>query len=353
MGMYKRRESRTYVVLICLLTCLKIQVITSYRLSGMTKRDLVPSLVREKLNERSQCKRIKGLGSPVNIFRTYFQQTLDSFFVENKKSQVTLMYYRESREEVSTHRYIFSIRKNSSSSIQYIGIISLVPQFEFDKRRYKQYVIRYVQDREFESVKALIGIHDVCDNYRLSCPTMKNDLVRELVENPVMPYTCLSGIKSNRLGKESAKDVFRKNLEAIRQVLGEFGFELSLSDLLFDQKVIGVLERVFGSMKVVQRDLKVLKKQIKTGGSRSHEALLRRSSKADMLRCRDILDMRDKCSSKDKKCLSIEEASQLRNHLMLLYMLDKRRILSRNTVKGNFQMLKLSEYEYKWGTRND
>lgn len=333
----KKKLQKFVILLLYAIFSLITRPIFSYKLNQIHLQNQVPSLLGERLHKTSQCRKIRGLGSPVNIFRRFFQQNVRYFMEENKNTRLNLLYYRESTEEVSTHRYIFSIEKASSKSLEYIGIISMVPDFEFDSKNFQHYITRYVQDRDFNIVRSLIGVHDAEKNYRLKCLNMKNDLVKSLLEKPVMPYTCFSGNQTGLYNKKNFKMLFKKNFEAIQGVLKEYGFEVSVSDLLLDQKVVDVIDRVYKKERAIKEDLKRLKQQLYLGGKRDHAEILRKSYKGNLIRCRDVLDIRNKCSFMDGKCLSINEAQQLRNHLVLLYMANQRKVLSQASLNGNYK----------------
>lgn len=297
----------------------------------------VKSILGPKLNSKSECRNIKGLGSPVNIFRTYIQQTMNNFFVENSKAEVTLLYYRESLEQISTHRYIFAVRNVFHSKIEYIGIMSVIPPMDFDEKRYRQFVVRYINARNFDNVKALLGVHDAQADSQVPCSNMRDTLVKNIVENPVMPYTCFSEGKSSCLTKNNLKEVFRTSLEVTRRILAEFGFSIRLADLIFNRKLVAILKQSYQRFDFLRRDVAILEKEITSLTQVDHDSLLRTSYTGKERRCKDILDFRRKCGINGiRNCLNYSDGVKLRNFLIIYYMIDTRTVLKVNEIQSKF-----------------
>lgn len=292
------------------------------------------------MNPESECRAIKGLGSPINIFRLYFQQTINNFFVETSQANVVLVYYRESREKVSTHRYIFSVRNVYSKKTEFIGIMGIVPPLELDKKKYKQFVVRYINARSFDNVKALLGVHDADTESHIPCTRMRDTLIKKVVEDPIMPYTCFSSRRSNCVSKQQIQSVFRASFDAASQILSEFGFKVGISDLIFNKKILSVLKKVYRPFDFLKRDLAILVEEVSPEREVDHEQLVRTSYTGEEVRCKDILDVREKCAKRtgaNKRCITYSQSLKLRNLLIVFYMVNRRTILSINAVQGNFE----------------
>ena len=304
--------------------------------------EMVPSLLGGRMNPQSQCRSIKGLGSPINIFRLYFQQTINNFFVESSQAKVVLIYYRESREKVSTHRYIFSVRNVYSKKTEFIGIMGIVPPLELDKKKYKQFVIRYINSRSFDNVKALLGVHNAEKESHIPCTKMRDTLIKKVVEDPIMPYTCFSSRRSNCVNKQQIQSVFRASFDATSKILAQFGFNVKMSDLIFNKRILSVLKKVYRPFDFLKRDLAILMEGVSPEREVDHDQLVRTSYTGGEARCKDILDIHNKCANRSnlkKGCITYSQSVKLRNLLIVFYMVDRRTILSIQAVKGNFEYL--------------
>ena len=87
-----------------------------------------------------ECKSIKGIGEPVNIFHRYFQQTMNIFNPKKPDLKIKLIYYREQIEKMSYHRFVFKLKNSFAPRWEYIGIVSVVPNHEIDSGKYTHYI---------------------------------------------------------------------------------------------------------------------------------------------------------------------------------------------------------------------
>ena len=334
-----RTRRHTLSILICWLPLILLLGHLKAQDSNQSEvSEIVPSLLGKRINSSSQCRSIKGLGSPVNIFRLYFQQTINNFFVEATQAKVVLLFYRESREKISTHRYIFSVRNVYSKKTEYIGIMSIVPPLELDRQKYTQFVVRYINARSFDNVKALLGVHDVKEDSHIPCTQMRDTLIKKVVEDPIMPYTCFSGSKSNCVNKQQIQTVFRASFDAASQILAQFGFRVGVSDLIFNKRILRVLKKVYKPFEFLKRDMAILVDGVSPKREVDHEQLVRTSYVGGETRCKDTLDVLEKCAhrrSPNKGCITYSQSVKLRNLLIVFYMIDRRTILPIHVIRGN------------------
>lgn len=297
----------------------------------------LPSLLGSTINSQSQCRNIKGLGSPINIFREYIQQLYYNFAFNPDIDPPVLVYYKEVPFKHSIHYYIFKFQNIFTLKTEYIGIMSLVRKKDVENQNYQHIIIRYVDSVHFESVKILLGVHEAEENMEVPCSEMKNDLMMNMFSNPVVSDTC-SEDSFNGVSYNEIQLVLRKIYFIVKNVLQIFGFEVDLSAILQDKEIFQIMEQELGSFQFLKNELQGLKRQNLINGSFSHEDIVRDSYTGDEERCKDSLDIKKECGSKTngEDCLILSHARKIRNLMVIYVMIRTKSILKDEQIKGKF-----------------
>jgi hypothetical protein len=197
------------------------------------------------MKKQKQCPSVVGLGHPVQIFHTYFKQTMSVFNPKNRKTRIKLIYYREELEESSYHYFVFKIKNTYANKFDYVGIVSTVPPGERARGTNTHYVLRYVNTKEADDIAVLLGIFNLNENAEMRCLNSKKTWINYMRQNPYV-----LGLKENRHGNNfdtrvEQKLVFSSLLTLGKNLLEAFDLNVGYDDLKFNDEVLDVFEFAF------------------------------------------------------------------------------------------------------------
>lgn len=323
-----KKMTQSRYLMLFLITCILIQL--CYQ---QDQSELVDSLIGPTISSNSSCRTILGVGHPSNVFKIYFQQIMNNFFVNSDVTKVDLMFYKEERSTKSLHKFIFRMKNVYSKQIEHLGIISMVPQSEFDSKNLNHNIVRYVNAKDFEIVKVLLGIENLKEDDKISCGLNRETFISSIIDQPIAPFDCNSLSSIDRLDSFDVKNMFRYNFDVIRRVVALFKFDIKTSDLLFNKKVIKELKENYSNATIVKKDLDILDFEINSLNEVNHNELLEKSYNGSLLRCQDDFDITKECNlMKNNQCISLEEAERIFNLMIIYYMINTKTILSLDLI---------------------
>ena len=299
----------------------------------------VPSLLMNPVFQNSMCKNIKGLDHPVNIFHTYFQQILNNFTIDHQGSDTSLVLYREIRENISRHQFIFKMKNQFTNLFEYVGVLSVVPPQNIDNGSYQHIIIRYINAKDLESIKILMGIYDLKETHQIPCRGITEALLDSIVKRPVMPFICKSYKETECVNRNDLKYVAQSSFEMVRRVLRLLGFNLSLSDLLMSPAVVDQMKDSFEKFDYLQENFNMLRREINLNNEVDLQKVMREKYVGDVKRCKDVLDIDSECSANVRKgrekCLQNNQTAGLKGLMITYLMVDQMRILTNDEIQSS------------------
>ena len=292
-----------------------------------------------------ECKSIKGIGEPVNIFHRYFQQTMNIFNPKKPDLKIKLIYYREQIEKMSYHRFVFKLKNSFAPRWEYIGIVSVVPNHEIDSGKYTHYIVRYLNSTKLQDVASLLGIYEVeeFEDSDLKCEKMKESWISYLMKNPYMPTECKAVEVPGCVRSSDLTKLFQSNFNFLKIALKKFGFEVGLGELGYNREILSSYRQAFTEFPFIIKAISQLEGMITSENEVDQKTLALSSDERPPLKCEDILNLKDVCEKqKNKKidCLSEIEAKSLINYMIVHFMLDTKKVLPIDTIEGNIYIKK-------------
>lgn len=203
------------------------------------------------LNFKENCRNIKGVGNPSNIFHIYFKQTMNVFNPQQKDTEVKLLYYRKQKAKVEVHRYVFKLKNTYANRYEYVGIVSVVPKKEIVSGRHKHFIIRYINTSDLLDAQTLLGVYEAKKDKPLMCANMKKDWLNYLIKNPYIVTKCKVEDRPECITSASLTKLFSEIFNLVTQILQSFGIEVSTGELGYDKTVLNIFLDVFKDFKFV------------------------------------------------------------------------------------------------------
>ena len=285
------------------------------------------------------CKKIQGIGQPVNIFHRYFQQTMNIFNPKNSNLRIKLIYYREQNEKMSYHRFVFKLKNNFASRWEYVGIVSVVPRHEIDSGKFTHYIVRYLNSTKLRDVASLLGIYEIKDfeNDDLNCPKMKEHWLSYLMKNPYVPTECKAVEVPGCVRSGDLTKLFQANFKFLKIALEKFGFKVSIGELGYNKQILSSYKEAFNEFAFIMKAISQLEGMITSENEVDQKTLMLSSDTRPPLKCENILDLKEICNKQKKKgveCLSEKEARSLINYMIIHFMLDTKTVLPTEIIEG-------------------
>lgn len=283
------------------------------------------------------CQDVVGLGNPVNIFHKYFQQVITMMDPKNTASQVWLAYYREQKMQGSYHRFIFRVKYQFRSKISWVGIVSFVPEKEFDNKKYTHFVVRYIDSARLEDVISLLGVYDFYkqDTTKvLRCQQLKENALNYLSKSQISNKCRSIKIEGCVQGSDLTR-IFQANFRFIQNALKDFKFGVSLGEMGFNKTLLKIYRDSFSRYPFIQKAVLQLEEMINNENEVNHEQLVISSDLREKPKCQDILDLKEVCGQDQaSECLSEKEARLLINYMITHYMVDTKTVLNPAIFEG-------------------
>lgn len=115
-----------------------------------------------------ECASVPGLGSPVNVFHTFFQNFFDSMSLSNAKNGIRLITQTTQQLEAVVFRFIFKYTTNGEKDY-YIGVLTTIPKDKLEEGKLEHKVIRFIQSSDLTDAKRLIGLYDIEEGEGVDC----------------------------------------------------------------------------------------------------------------------------------------------------------------------------------------
>lgn len=324
---------------------LKIMILTIFtnQIYSQMNNVYIPSLLRGRVDENSQCRNLEGLGHPVKIIKTYFQQLFTNFYINSDMTDIQLVFYKEFRENVSRHKFIFRLKNVFSQQYEYIGILTVVPPPEMKTKNYHHVIIRYINTKDFESVKLLLGDHGIKEQEEIPCEGLKENFVSSIIEKPFTPYTCRYYETAQTVNSSNISTMLRYNINAVQRVLRLFGFNVSIDDLVRNREIVDQIWEAYQDFNFLRNDILIMRSKINSFNEIPLDRLIRTSYVGQEERCKNPLDIEEECAmrSSDSKCLDISDAVTLLNFVTMFYMMNKKVVIHGSDINGIVNVLLL------------
>ena len=227
------------------ITASLLLLLTLFHTTNSQTKETGSEVIQIEGQSPDQCQDIKGLGPPVFIFHTYFRQTISIFNPKQPKTEIKLLYYREERTTVQIHRFVFRMKGVIVKRFEYIGILSVVPAKEIKKGTFKHFVVRYINSSDLQDVVALLGIYEADKDLIIPCPKMKKTWVEEILRDPYVITTCEPEAVSDCITSQDLTKLFSATFSLLEHVLASFGFDVSSSQLGYDETILDIYLKSF------------------------------------------------------------------------------------------------------------
>lgn len=130
----------------------------------------------------STCQSFPGIGSPINIFHTFFNEFLNAMNPETMDQGVELVMASEQNIETLVYRFVFKY-KAQRNKVYYIGILSTVPDDQVNKPVPQHMVVRFIQSSDINDALRLLGLYDYKESNSKDCD-FKDSFLSFLQKNP-------------------------------------------------------------------------------------------------------------------------------------------------------------------------
>ena len=279
------------------------------------------------------CSKIQGIDNPVNVFHIYFQQIITLLDPSNSASHLWLMYYREQKTKGNYHRFIFRVKYKFRSKVTYIGLVSFVPEKEFDNKKFTHFIVRYIDSARLDDVISLLGVYDVYKQERndvYQCPNLKKQALRYLSKSQI-PIECRAIKIQGCVHASDLTRIFQANFKFIQNALKDFKFGVTLGEMGFNRTILKIYRDTFARFPFVKKAVSQLEDMITDENEVDHAKLIVSSDLREKPKCQDILDLKDLCErekGKGVECLSEKKARSLINFMITHYMVDTKTVLN-------------------------
>lgn len=286
------------------------------------------------------CQKIQGIDNPVNIFHVYFQQIITLLDPKNTEANIWLVYYREQKTEGNYHRFIFRVKYKFRNKITYIGLVSFVPEKEFDNKKFTHFVVRYIESARLDDVISLLGVYDFykqSPNDALRCPNLKERAMKYLSRSQI-PTECRAIKIRGCVHSSDLTRIFQANFNFIQNALKDFKFGVTLGEMGYNRTILKIYRDTFGRFPFVKKALSQLEDMINDENEVDHAKLIISSDLREKPKCQDILDLKEICErekGKGTECLSEKKARSLIKYMITHYMVDTKTVLNPAIFDGN------------------
>ena len=199
----------------------------------------------DSIGQPSTCPQIRGVGNPILLFHTYFKQTINVFNPKQDKTEVKLIYYRREKTNVILHRLIFRLKNTYANRFEYVGILSVVPKKEIASGRYNHFVIRYINSSDINDAIAILGVYEVDTDHSIPCTDQKQKWLSYILKNPYVVTKCEAEDRPDCVTSDDLTRLFSATFDLVEMVLGSFGFDVSTSQLGYDQVILDIFGQAF------------------------------------------------------------------------------------------------------------
>jgi hypothetical protein len=288
----------------------------------------------------SECKKVSGLSNPVNIFHAYFQQVITMLDPKNQSSKIWLIYYREQNLQGNYHRFVFRVKYKFRSELSYVGLVSFVPEKEFDNEKFTHYLVRYIDSTKFDDVVSLLGIYDLHKqdkNAVIRCPRLKQHALTNLLKSQI-PNECRSNEIKGCVNSNDLTKIFQANFQFIQNALKDFKFNVTIGQLGFNKTILKIYKDSFQKFPFVLKAIKQLEEMINDENEVKQDELILLADTRPKPVCKDLLEMTELCKKqkiKGNECLNEKEARSLINYMIIHYMVDTKTVLPTKIFDGN------------------
>jgi hypothetical protein len=285
------------------------------------------------------CQKVEGLTNPVNIFHIYFQQIITMLDPKNEASQAWLIFYREQNDQGNYHHFVFRVKYKFRNKFSYIGLVSFVPEKEFDNKKFTHYLVRYIDSARIDDVISLLGIYDLKKqdpNAVINCSRVKENALANLLKSQI-PNKCRANEVKGCVNSNDLTKIFQANFQFIQNALNDFKFKVNIGQLGFNKTILKIYRESFPRFEFVSKAVKQLEDLINDENEVDHDQLVIDSDMRKKPVCEDILDMTELCKKeklKGKECLSEKEARSLINYMIIHYMADTKTVLPTKIFDG-------------------
>lgn len=290
------------------------------------------------LFSQHQCRNIRGLGHPVNVFHHYFQQTMNVFNPSNDDLQIKMIYYKEQVVGANYHYYVFKLKNNFAERWEYVGIITFVPQKVMDSGKFTHFIVRYINSTKLADISSLLGIYELEDNdMEIPCPNMKEEWLSYLMKNPYIPTECKAIDLPDCVKSKELTKLFGNTFEFLQDVLLKFGFKVTIGELGYNRTILESYRKGFKDFHFIISAVNQIEEMITKTNEVHHDKLIINADIKPKTKCENILDLREICA-RDKTrgidCLTESQARSLINYMVIHYMIDTGIILNRSVIDG-------------------
>lgn len=129
------------------------------------------------------CKDVPGIGAPVNIFHSYFQNFFSSMSLGKTQSGVELILFNEQNIESLVYRFIFRYT-NTRNKTYFIGILSTIPDDQINEPNPEHMIVRFIQSSDLNDTQRLLGLYNVNANNANDCD-YKNKFWNQINAKPL------------------------------------------------------------------------------------------------------------------------------------------------------------------------
>ena len=194
------------------------------------------------------CKNIPGIGSPVNIFHSFFQNFLGSMSPDKGNSGVELVLLNEQNIENLVYRFIFKYT-NTRNRTYYVGILSTIPEDQFEEPNPEHMIVRFIQSSDVQDAQRLLGLYNFDEKISNECEYkdkfwdyVKNNpfrLQRHITRTSQRPNKKLKESVENDTAIQTVKNYSNSsnNIQALTDLLSSLNSENSNTNITTNYRV--------------------------------------------------------------------------------------------------------------------
>lgn len=179
-------------------------------------------------------------------------------------------------------------------------------------------------------------MYEIDKDKEVKCPDMKGKWLQYLMSNPYITTRCEQVDPVGCVKSADLTRLFSASFELIKQILLKFGFRVTIGQLGYNRKLLSIYKNVYSDFNFIISAVEQIEKLITSENEIDHDLLVKTSDIRPAHKCKNILDIQKVCGSmkKEKACLNEDEARGLLNYILLYYMIDNKKIIPQDVMKG-------------------
>ena len=167
----------------------------------------------KSLTSNNQCEKIRGAGSPGNIFHEYFKQIYGAMEKKGIEEPISIISMIKNIKENVEYKFIFKLKLGKR--LYYIGLVSHISPEELLKKNPKHVIINFIQSTDIKDVQKILEIYSMNNIKILKCPfNLKTEFWNFVHEKAI--------IDSTKRKKTNKKIIKKKKVSKKKKVFYNF-----------------------------------------------------------------------------------------------------------------------------------